>query len=258
MYLLQLSHSCVQPEQFKHLLFNIHQCLAKSGFSHQTNVLQLLKSIEKQDKRICIDNFQVYYRDSWFTKLVLLSSLKHCTMMVVDDPLTAIEVLKLAIKTFSPVHKESLHLLKVVTSLLNSLKPKIDDSFSVELFNFAQVVALSPHKFFKQYAEEITLKTLQLSSQTILKQVQCLDFLPFKGVSISALDFLLINHFNNKSPQLVVSKVIDMFSNNIENHEGGSLYKMLLTKLPSCNITAWEVTVWPQFYVKLKHLDCQG
>lgn len=254
MYLLQLDHSCVQPEQFEHLLFNIHQCLAKSGFVHQTNLLQVLNSI---DKKLCIDSFQVYYRDSWFTKLVLLSSLKHCPMTVLDDPLTAVEVLKLAIKTFSPVHKESLHLLKVITSLLNSFKFKIDDNFSMKLFNFAQVVALSPHKFFKQYAEEITLKTLQLSSQTILKQVQCLDYLPFKGVSTSALDFLLINHFNNES-HLVVSKVIDMFSNNIENHEGGSLYKMLLTKLPSNDITAWEVAVWPQFYVKLKHLDCQG
>lgn len=218
------------------------------------NLLQLLKSMEKPDKSLCIENFQVYYRDSWFTKLVILSSLKYC---IVDDPLTVMEVLKLAIKTFSPVHKESLYLFKVITNLLGFLKLKIDDSFCIELFNFAQVVALSPHKFFKQYAEEITVKTLQISSQTILKQVQCLDFLPFKGVTTSALDFLL-NNFINESPQLVVIKVIKMFCNNIENHEGGSLYKILLRKLPSNDITTWEAIVWPHFYVKLKHLDCQG
>lgn len=213
--------------------------------------------MEKQVTSLHIKNFQVHYRDSWFTKLVILSSLKHCTMMVAEDPLTAIAVLKLAIQTFRPVQKESLYLLKVMTSLLGFLKPKIDNSFSIELFNFAQVVALSPHKFFKQYAEEITVKTLQLSSQTILKQVQCLDYLPLKGVSTSALDFLP-NNFNNETHQLVVIKVIEMFSNNIENHEGGSLYKMLLSKLPSNDITTWEMIVWPQFYIKLKHLDCQG
>ncbi|XP_066261429.1 uncharacterized protein [Euwallacea similis] len=245
-HIMQLNKQLLLPLELTSCIACIYQCLEGIGaLGENTNIPQYLESIDK-DKSIVINNFKIFIYNPWLSKLILISSLNHCnpTQLSAKNYSFAINQ---GMALFRPERKESIHLLKLVIILIKLLDFNFEKKFAIKLFRFSQLVASSPLKGFKEYAEEIAKKSISIPG---MEKVFFLHYLPVKAIN---------SHCNLKFETLnlkaLIGKIVEMFGNNVENREGGLLYKEMLKQ---SDFDYWATKIWPPFQVSFCNIDAQG
>lgn len=232
-------------------LLAVYESLKRANLLEHIDTL--LKDIEAGKCIITEDKLKIFPQNVWFCKLVILASMKHHKELFRNDYVTTNNILKQSLAVFVSNRNESIHLLRFITNLVDFLDWEQDPNIAVDLITFARIVALSPLNGFKQYAEDISKKAIHID--TAQQQTELIDFLPLRGVSTMNLEHYFQNlSVNEPRFQKVVTRIIEMFSNNIENREGGFLYKILLARVQG-DFHLWKQAVWPQFCEKFQAID---
>ncbi|XP_066149015.1 uncharacterized protein [Euwallacea fornicatus] len=246
-HIMQLNKKLLLPSELTSHIASMYRCLEGIGaLDENTKVPLYLESIDK-DRNIVINRFKIFIHDPWLSKLILISSLNHCNSSLLCLKHYYSFAMSQGMALFRPERKESIHLLKLVIILIKFLDFDSEKKFVVTLFRFSQLVASSPLKGFKEYAEKIAKKSLSIPG---IEKVSFLCYLPVRAInSHSNLKFKTLDS------KVLVEKIVEMFCNNVENREGGLLYKDMLKQ---SDFDHWASKIWPHFQVSFCNIDIHG
>ncbi|KAL1502812.1 hypothetical protein ABEB36_007904 [Hypothenemus hampei] len=241
-HIFQLEPSSLMIHDVEHFIKVIGQYFShRNILDHNFKVLSLLESIENKGF-IIMNSYKIYGHNRWFCALTVLCSLKNFKQFNNWDI-----VLRKAIRIFKPSDQFSIYLLQLIVYVIGLSDIKLESKTLNYLLQLSHTIALSPLKCFRHYANSISKKALTRSQ---LENVD-LGNLPFKGISIIDINICWLK---SNSIDKILMRIIEMFLNNIENREGGILYKTFLDKF-DINFEQWKTIVWNEFYKMFIHID---
>lgn len=243
-YTFLLNSRALVPQELEDVLLLTHQSLNKASIK---DILLLLDSIRVYHWVYLGNHHKVFVRDPWWCQLLVLSSLRHRSRELLEVDKENLLPRK-ALELFRPHRKESLHLVRLLVHL-----PDLhwDESVAAVLLAAIPVMCLSPFGGFKQQAEELAKRVLPFASPSQISNI--LSCLPIRGIPTRELG----RYIQRMNVQKIISKILEMFENNIENREAAALYSIVLSRLDE-GFEAWVDLVWPQFVAKLQEISYEG
>ncbi|XP_050315940.1 uncharacterized protein LOC126750376 isoform X2 [Anthonomus grandis grandis] len=231
----------ISPLQLEEVLHSVHLCFSTLGsIKSINNYLKNHKNIELYSNIITDNGNRIPVSKKWFGKFLLVASMQFHPNICSEQIL-----LNEAMLLFNMEKYESKFLLHLILKLCDC---KLDSKIALQVFYFVQMAALTPHTSMKSVIENISKKVLPYIDKKLKINLECL---PLRGVPTSQL-----SRFRNAWNEIeIVTRIIEMFSNNIHNREAGFLYQLLLNMMEQESF--WSF-VWPHFSYKLGHIDHEG
>uniref|UniRef100_A0AAR5Q4N3 DUF2428 domain-containing protein n=1 Tax=Dendroctonus ponderosae TaxID=77166 RepID=A0AAR5Q4N3_DENPD len=243
-YIFLLNPTALVQQELEDLLLFTHQTLNDASIK---DILLLLDSIRLNHSVYVDKQHKVFVKDAWWCQLLVLSSLRHRSRGLLEEA-TGNLLPRKALELFRPHRKESLHLLRLLAHL-----PDLhwDESVAADVLAAIPLMSLAPLSGFKPRAEELAKRALPFASPSQISSL--LTGLPVRGIPTSEL----ARYIQTMDFQKTISRILEMFENNIENREASALYSVVLSRLKE-GFKAWADLVWPQFFAKLQAMSCEG
>ncbi|CAG9770874.1 unnamed protein product [Ceutorhynchus assimilis] len=244
---------CSNPnrDHMQSLLADTYCYLEGAELLHTATIDFLLKSLgATENEYISIQEFTFKPCDRWFCRLLILACLE-----VGDDNFVkeCSFLLREALATFKPARLESAQLLIIIDKFADYLDVEGDPHIAEDLLDFVRKANLLSTNSYKKYTEEIAKKAMHCLSKEQHLELTQVDNLPIRGISIDKLNIGF--DIGTVEFEAAMTRVIEMFSNNIENREGGMLYKILINKQSKED---FDNLIMPRLSKKFQSLDFEG
>ncbi|XP_030747456.1 uncharacterized protein LOC115875975 isoform X2 [Sitophilus oryzae] len=257
-HILNLNSNIILQQELDKLFLSTYTCLKNLQLheSYIQTVNNILNDI-KLTNYILLKGYKIYIYDKNFCLTVLFGSLiysdilkKHNQNAVTEEIIFTIEYILNNFSTDIPVS-----ILKILDNILKKYRYIIDSKLALSLFMFIQKLNSSPLESFKYHNQNISKLVVQLLHTDQVDRILDVHYFPLKGIETSEF----VNYFKTKVhdnifAKKVIFKVLDMFTNNIENREGGFLYESLLSR----DLNSWSTTIWPHFFTHIQYTDFES
>lgn len=210
--------------------------------------------LDPTKNNISVNHYKVFVADKYLFLIILLNCMRKAETSQLKKTEISDEVLCTILKSLNVLKKYTVFLLRTLNNIIS--KKSILSPCLCKQINFTmQKVALSPFLGLKRQAIDISRTVLSFSDDTT-KYIFCnIDLIPLRGINTFDLVTLYSAEYIKCNKVAIVKKICCLFRNNLENKDGESLYRRLL----SCyQFEEWIEDIWALFLPYLQNTDDSG